>query len=387
MMTTLVLNHITVTPFNVVPAHITGTMNCLQKQMWAVLQVEHWGYQAIAVSVATGQGMTQLALALDGRISAVAGPSGVGKSSIINALRLTAQRQSQQAEHAQHAQHAGNAEQHAQQTQHGQQAQHEQQPQQIGNAQQAEHAEKAEHAQHARTILVQTERMESTGASFGSNSPAGTASIDDYQITTLDTAHSREQDVSSSHDLNMQDLLHGHSDSSHCPEGDAANQPAEASSEGSQLPTPIPSQREQLQKQWLPPQAEQSLLQQQNHLQALYQHRSSGSASTSQDLSRQSSSRPQPRSSSHDSSNAESPSWHSTESHEGHTSFSASLEQDSASGAEEGERQSRQWGSEGAGEGVQLQSVGAMSNIGRGMHTTRHVALLKVCMQRLHGLR
>lgn len=350
-------------------------MNCLHRQPWVVLQVEHWGYQAIAVSVATGQGMTQLALALDGRISAVAGPSGVGKSSIINALRLTAQHQSQQAEHAQQA---GHAEQHAQ---HGQQADD---AQQIGHAQQAEHALHAEHAQHAQDVFDQTERMESNGASSSSNTPAGTPSTNERQATPLDAVHSTEQDVTSSHDFHMQGLMHGRPHSSHCPEHDAANQPAEAMSEGSQLPTPIPSQMEQAQKQGLPPQAEQSLLQQQNHLQALYDRRSSGSASISQDLSPQSSSRPQPLCSSHNSSNAGSPSWHSPESHEGHTSSSASLEQDSTPGAEKGEGQGRQWGSEGVGEGVQLQSVGAMSNIGRGMHTTRHVALLKVCMQATH---
>lgn len=52
------------------------------------MQVSHWGYKAIAVSVATGQGLPELADALKGKLSAVIGPSGVGKSSIINALRL-----------------------------------------------------------------------------------------------------------------------------------------------------------------------------------------------------------------------------------------------------------------------------------------------------------
>lgn len=324
-----------------------------------MLQVEHWGYQAIAVSVATGRGMPQLGQALDGRISAVAGPSGVGKSSIINALRLTAQRQSQQAEHAGHAQ------QHVQQTEHGQQT---------------EHAQQAGHTQHAHNASAQTEQRKSNGAS-SSSSPAGTVSTDERQMLDLDAVHSRGQDIISSHESNMQGPIQYHSDSP-CTEHDTANLPDDNRPEGGQLPTPVPSQKEQSQEQWVPTQDVQSLQQQQSHLPA-HQQRPVDSATTSQDWSRQSSSPPQPLSS-HDSSNAESVSWHSAESHGGRTSSSASLEQNSTPGAEQGEGQGRQWGSEGIGEGVQLQSVGAMSNIGRGMHTTRHVALLKVCMQAVH---
>ena len=58
------------------------------------MQVSHWGYKALAVSVATGQGLPELADALKGKLSAVIGPSGVGKSSIINALRLRHQQPS-----------------------------------------------------------------------------------------------------------------------------------------------------------------------------------------------------------------------------------------------------------------------------------------------------
>lgn len=65
------------------------------------MQVGQWGYKGIAVSVATGQGIPELADALQGKLSAVIGPSGVGKSSIINALRLRQQEQADQSWHAQ----------------------------------------------------------------------------------------------------------------------------------------------------------------------------------------------------------------------------------------------------------------------------------------------
>ena len=66
---------------------------------WYVLQISTWGYKAIAISVATGQGLPELSAALAGKLSAVIGPSGVGKSSIINALRLQQQQQQQQEQH------------------------------------------------------------------------------------------------------------------------------------------------------------------------------------------------------------------------------------------------------------------------------------------------
>ncbi|GFR42533.1 hypothetical protein Agub_g3438, partial [Astrephomene gubernaculifera] len=47
-----------------------------------------WGYEPIILSCETGQGVEQVAQLLQGRISAVAGPSGSGKSSLINSLRL-----------------------------------------------------------------------------------------------------------------------------------------------------------------------------------------------------------------------------------------------------------------------------------------------------------
>lgn len=45
------------------------------------------GYRVIYTSVKTGQGLDELRQALQGKISALAGPSGVGKSSLLNALQ------------------------------------------------------------------------------------------------------------------------------------------------------------------------------------------------------------------------------------------------------------------------------------------------------------
>ena len=48
---------------------------------------EQAGFQTIQVSAETGEGMETLAALLDGKVSAFTGNSGVGKSSILNALR------------------------------------------------------------------------------------------------------------------------------------------------------------------------------------------------------------------------------------------------------------------------------------------------------------
>jgi putative ribosome biogenesis GTPase RsgA len=53
-------------------------------------QVESWGYKALPVSAASGAGLPELARALAGRVTVLAGPSGVGKSSLINALTVRA---------------------------------------------------------------------------------------------------------------------------------------------------------------------------------------------------------------------------------------------------------------------------------------------------------
>lgn len=51
-------------------------------------RLESWGYDAKIVSVATGQGVDELEEALRGKTTVLAGPSGVGKSSLINRFRF-----------------------------------------------------------------------------------------------------------------------------------------------------------------------------------------------------------------------------------------------------------------------------------------------------------
>ena len=48
--------------------------------------IREWGYQTFPVSAETGQGLSELYRALLGQTSVLAGPSGVGKSSLINLL-------------------------------------------------------------------------------------------------------------------------------------------------------------------------------------------------------------------------------------------------------------------------------------------------------------
>jgi len=47
----------------------------------------HWGYVPIFCSVKSKQGLDSLAFTLRERTTVIAGPSGVGKSSLINVLR------------------------------------------------------------------------------------------------------------------------------------------------------------------------------------------------------------------------------------------------------------------------------------------------------------
>lgn len=56
-----------------------------QRRQWQHRLAE-WGYQALAVSVVTGQGLAELLPHLQHKITLLAGPSGAGKSSLINAL-------------------------------------------------------------------------------------------------------------------------------------------------------------------------------------------------------------------------------------------------------------------------------------------------------------
>lgn len=56
-----------------------------ERQEWQE-RLAGWGYQPILISVAQGQGLAELSYQLGDKISIVAGPSGVGKSSLINWL-------------------------------------------------------------------------------------------------------------------------------------------------------------------------------------------------------------------------------------------------------------------------------------------------------------
>jgi ribosome biogenesis GTPase / thiamine phosphate phosphatase len=56
-----------------------------QQQQWQK-RLSQWGYDASLISVAQGTGIDKLLSPLGGKITVVAGPSGVGKSSLIEAL-------------------------------------------------------------------------------------------------------------------------------------------------------------------------------------------------------------------------------------------------------------------------------------------------------------
>ena len=56
-----------------------------ERQYWCG-RLQAWGYAACAISVHTGSGLSQLQQTLQDQITVLAGPSGVGKSSLINAL-------------------------------------------------------------------------------------------------------------------------------------------------------------------------------------------------------------------------------------------------------------------------------------------------------------
>ncbi|MBV5257614.1 small ribosomal subunit biogenesis GTPase RsgA [Synechococcus moorigangaii CMS01] len=60
-------------------------LTAAERQTWAA-RLEQWGYRAIFFSVLQHQGMAALAEDLQDKITVVAGPSGVGKSSLINDL-------------------------------------------------------------------------------------------------------------------------------------------------------------------------------------------------------------------------------------------------------------------------------------------------------------
>lgn len=57
----------------------------IKRQSWCE-RLEGWGYQPIAISVTTGMGIAELQARLDRQVTVFAGHSGVGKSSLTNAL-------------------------------------------------------------------------------------------------------------------------------------------------------------------------------------------------------------------------------------------------------------------------------------------------------------
>ena len=63
--------------------------HCISSLRFSGLQVEGWGYDAICVSASSGLGLAALTASLGSKVSVTAGPSGVGKSSIINALNAS----------------------------------------------------------------------------------------------------------------------------------------------------------------------------------------------------------------------------------------------------------------------------------------------------------
>ncbi|KAA6428226.1 MAG: ribosome biogenesis GTPase -like [Trebouxia sp. A1-2] len=270
-----------------------------------IAEVQHWGYKAIAVSVASGQGMGQLAQALDGRISAVAGPSGVGKSSIINALRLRAQHERQQ--------------------QHAQQAERNQQLAQP---------DKAQHDLHVGM----------GHSSFNSNF-GGSASP--RAVQSAEPAKSNQEYPETSQTPARQQIASSiapHASDATAFSHDTWAQTADVDSSSRLRPSQEDGEQQQLGNGLIMPGQQQQSNKPNAGLDS--------SASSSRTLQNNEAS-----------------------------SSSFAFEMPSQSAGQHLEKEGEQVGmgaQSGVAEGVRLQSVGEMSNIGRGMHTTRHVALLEV---------
>jgi ribosome biogenesis GTPase / thiamine phosphate phosphatase len=60
-------------------------VSATKRQQWQQ-RLQGWGYDPVFISVATQEGLEQLLPRLEGKITILAGPSGVGKSSLINWL-------------------------------------------------------------------------------------------------------------------------------------------------------------------------------------------------------------------------------------------------------------------------------------------------------------
>jgi ribosome biogenesis GTPase / thiamine phosphate phosphatase len=74
------------TGLQIVPCFNKADLVSAQEQQQWCDRLQSWGYSAYAISVRTGTGLAQLRMALQHKITVLAGPSGVGKSSLINAL-------------------------------------------------------------------------------------------------------------------------------------------------------------------------------------------------------------------------------------------------------------------------------------------------------------
>ncbi len=283
-----------------------------------ILQVQHWGYKAIAVSVASGQGMVQLAEALNGRISAVAGPSGVGKSSIINALRLRAQ-------HAQHER----------QPQH---AQHERQPQHAQQTERAQQQGQPDKAQHDVRVSM---HHSSSNPNFGA-----IASQRAVQFAEP-TEESNQQYSEASQEPTTEPAASNvvpHASDATASSQDTLTQTADVASTSRLHPSQEDEEQQQPGNGLIMP--------------GQQQHSNEPSAGPGNHAS----------------------SSRTLQNNEASSSSSAFgiLSHSAGQHLEEEEEQVGMGAQGGVAEGVRLQSVGEMSNIGRGMHTTRHVALLEV---------
>ena len=77
-----------------------GRFWALQVSAMCSVQVASWGYNSVLVSAHSNMGLTELHACMKAHTSVIAGPSGVGKSSLINSLHLRSQQQQQQQQHA-----------------------------------------------------------------------------------------------------------------------------------------------------------------------------------------------------------------------------------------------------------------------------------------------
>ena len=244
--------------------------------------------------------MVQLAEALDGRISAVAGPSGVGKSSIINALRLRVQ--------------------------HAQQAERNQQHGQPDKAQHDVHVSHSNSSSNSNYDAIASPRAVQSAESANSK----------LEYCEAGQAPARQQTASS---------IAPHVSDATASSHDTLIQTADAASTSSQHPQEDGEQQQHSNDLIMPGQQQHS-----NEPNAGLDN----NASSSRTLQ-----------------NTEASS--SSSSVFGMPSHSAGQHLE-----EEEEEQVGMGAQSGVAGGVRLQSVGGMSNIGRGMHTTRHVALLEV---------